>query len=214
MRVKRFIFNMFEVNTYIVWNPQTLQAAIIDPGMLTEENNRAIDDFIRDNNLKPEHLINTHLHLDHTFGNDYISKRYGLRIEAHTGDDQLGKMRMAQARRFGMRIELPPLEIGVELHTGDCISIGDEYLKVYHLPGHSPGSVVLYAPADGFVLTGDVLFRRGIGRTDLAGGNHAQLINGIHEILMPLPDNTIVYPGHGEQTTIGEEKTQNMWLGA
>ena len=212
MKIKRFTFNMFGVNTYILWDPETLQAAIIDPGMITSDDNQRIDSFIKENNLKLIHLINTHLHLDHTFGDDYISTTYGLKLQANDGDSRIGQLRSVQARGFGMVMDLPPLTIHTSLNSGDKINLGNQHLVVSNLPGHSPGSIVLYSPEDGFVLTGDVLFCRSIGRTDLAGGNFDQLIKGIRNILLPLPDSTIVYPGHGEPTTIGEERSENMWI--
>lgn len=203
---------MFGVNTYILWDPETLQAAIIDPGMITSDDNQIIDSFIKENNLKLIHLINTHLHLDHTFGDDYISATYGLKLQANDGDSRIGELRSVQARGFGMVMDLPPLTIHTPLNSGDKINLGNQHLVVSNLPGHSPGSIVLYSPEDRFVLTGDVLFCRSIGRTDLAGGNFDQLIKGIRNILLPLPDSTIVYPGHGEPTTIGEERSENMWI--
>ncbi len=213
MKVKTFTFNMFGVNTYVVYDPGTLQAAIIDPGMINTAEEQLLVDFIKENRLSPIHLINTHLHIDHTFGDDFIAATYGLKLEANEADSKFGQHRDVQARGFGLPGSVGPVEIDVELNDGDKIIIGNGRLEVMTVPGHSPGSIVLYDREDGILFSGDVLFHGSIGRTDLAGGNHAQLIDGIHKKLLPLPDDTVVYPGHGTPTTIGRERRSNMFLG-
>lgn len=212
MKIQKFTFNMFGVNTYILWDEASHEAAIVDPGMIDEAEERVLDDFIKRNNLKITHLINTHMHLDHTFGDRHIQKQYGVKIEGHQSDDFLGENLPAQARSFGIGQEVTPIEIEHNLHEGDKIKIGDEELEVLHVPGHSPGSLVLYAPKSGFLLAGDVIFKNSIGRTDLAGGNGPELIDGIQSKIMTLPPDTIVYPGHGPSTTIGSEATFNPYL--
>lgn len=213
MKVKEFTFNMFGVNTYIAWDEKSLEAAIIDPGMIDDNENQSLTDFIKENNLRPVHLINTHLHLDHTFGDSYVTDTYGLKLEANNGDAEFGLRRDVQARGFGLPFSPEPIEIDINLTDGDTIHIGNERLEVMTVPGHSPGSIVLYDCKGGILFSGDVLFRHSIGRTDLAGGNHRQLIEGIRQKLMTLPDGTIVYPGHGDPTTIGKERLTNMFLG-
>lgn len=204
---------MFGVNTYIVWDAETLEAAVIDPGMISKAENQILTDFIKTHNLRPVHLINTHLHIDHTFGDDFVKTSYGLGLEANENDSEFGRRRDAQARGFGLGLSPEPIEIDVNLKDGDRVYIGNDYLEVATVPGHSPGSIVLIDRKDGFVIAGDVLFKGSIGRTDLAGGNHRLLIDAIHRKLLTLPDNTVVYPGHGEPTTIGREKKSNMFLG-
>lgn len=203
---------MFGVNTYVVWDEATLEAAVIDPGMIDEAEERVLDDFIERHHLKVTHLINTHMHLDHTFGDRHIKNRYGVKIEGHQNDEFLGENIPAQARAFGIGNEVAPVEIDKVLHEGDKIALGDETIEVLHLPGHSPGSLVLYVPSSGFLVAGDVLFKNSIGRTDLAGGNGPELINGIETKIMTLPPETIVYPGHGPATTVGDEATFNPYL--
>lgn len=212
MKIKQFSFNMFSVNTYIVWDDATLMAAIIDPGMIEPSEIYVIDEFITRNGLKIAHLINTHLHLDHTFGDRHIMNRYGVEIEAHQSDAFLGRNIPAQARAFGIDVDVTPIEIEHHLAEGDVIAIGNETLKVLHVPGHSPGSIILYAPQSAFLIAGDVIFRNSIGRTDLAGGNGPELINGITSKILTLPPETVIYPGHGPATTVGYEANHNPYL--
>ncbi len=212
MKVKVFSFNMFSVNTYVVWDEATLEAAVIDPGMISDADNRKIADFIDHSGLRVKYLINTHLHIDHTFGNDYIESTYHVGTSAHASDAFLGEQRQAQSRMFGLGINAPALGIANQLTDGERLPIGKEYLEVLEVPGHSPGSVALYSPTGGFVITGDALFNSGIGRTDLPGGNHSQLIKSITERLFTLPPDTLVYPGHGPITTIGDERMSNPFF--
>ncbi len=213
MKIHQFEFNLFGVNTYIVWDEDTLDAAIIDPGMQTASETMELDNFLSSRNLNAAHLVNTHLHIDHTLGNEHMINRYSMKLEANQGDALLGTKRAQQARLFHMRIPEPsPLQIDVNLENGDTITVGKSKLKVLSVPGHSQGSIALYNDADGFVITGDALFNGSIGRTDLPGGNHTQLIRSIRTQLLTLPDNTAVYPGHGPATTIGAEKYQNPYL--
>lgn len=212
MKIKQFTFNMFGVNTYVLWDEKTLEAAIVDPGMVDEAEENVLDSFIERNHLKVTHLINTHLHLDHTFGDKHVMERYGVELEGHHSDEFLGDNLPAQARAFGIGREVAPIDIDKELKEGDKIMLGDEAIYVLHVPGHSPGSLVLYVPTSGFLLAGDVLFKNSIGRSDLAGGNGPELIDGIETKLLTLPPETIVYPGHGPATSIGSEATFNPYL--
>lgn len=213
MKIARFEFNLFGVNTYIVWDETTKQAAVVDPGMQTDAEALQLDEFIKAHSLNVTHLINTHLHIDHTLGNDHVIKQYNLATAAHQGDATLGMGRAEQARMFHLRMPEPaPLSIGINLKQGDEIAVGAGRLKVIEVPGHSQGSIALYNPDDRFVITGDALFNGSIGRTDLPGGNYQQLIDAIHHQLLTLPDDTVVYPGHGPATTIGAEKHQNPYL--
>lgn len=212
MEIKQFEFNIFGVNTYIAWDSASRQAAVIDPGMTSPQDNAVVDRFIADNGLTVTHLINTHLHIDHTFGDDHVMQRYGVILEAHREDAFLGRDRDRQAMMFRLPVSLEPLAIGRELHEGDIITFSNDSLLVLHVPGHSPGSIVLYNEKAGFVITGDVLFNGSIGRTDLPGGNHAALVQGIADKLMTLPLSTVVYPGHGPATTIGREMRMNPFI--
>lgn len=212
MKVSRFVFNMFGVNTYIIYESESREAAIIDPGMLNEDERRAIDSFVATNDLKPTHLINTHSHLDHIFGNSYIKDKYGLGIEANKSDEFLALTLPEQAARFGLPMTLTSLSIDKELKDGDVIRIGNERIEILSVPGHSPGSIALYCPESGFVITGDAIFPDSIGRTDLPQGDFPTLIDSIKRKLLTLPDSTVILSGHGGETTVGNEKRSNPYV--
>lgn len=212
MRVSRFTFNMFGVNTYILWDDYSREAMIIDPGMIDDKEREIIDGFITSNKLNPSHLVNTHMHIDHSFGISYIAEKYGLRLECNHADQFLAERLKEQARMFGLPISIDELEISIGLNDGDILKIGNEEVQILQVPGHSPGSIVIYAPESSFLISGDVLFNSSIGRTDLPGGSYNQLISAINNKLMTLPDDTTVYPGHGPETTIGHEKRYNPYI--
>lgn len=198
---------MFGENCYVVYDPESRQAMIVDPGMLSESEQQKLSGFISTNNLTVKYLVNTHLHLDHTFGNAYIEKTYGVETRAHPADTQLGASLKRQAELFGI-FDAPIDEIGeIEtLQDGDTLTLGTNEITVMHTPGHTPGGISLYCPAEGWVITGDTLFAGGgIGRTDLPGGDHARLIDSIKSKLFTLPAETTVIPGHGPISTIGDE---------
>lgn len=212
LEITTFTFNMFGVNTYVVWNPDTKDATVIDPGMMNGSEERQIEKFISDNGLNVTQLINTHMHLDHIFGDRWTASRYGVKVQASTDDEFLGKQAPAQARMFSLPLNPEPVTVDCPLADGDTINIGGEEVKVIAVPGHSPGSLVLYFPKSGWAITGDVLFQGSIGRTDLVAGNHRLLIEGIRSKLMTLPPDTIVFPGHGNPTAIGQEKSSNPYI--
>lgn len=212
MKVAIFTFSLFGINTYVVYDPVTLECAIIDPGMMGIEEENAMNGFITKNNLKVTQIINTHLHIDHVVGDYWAKERFGVPVKAHKNDEALGERVQQQAQMFGIREKFHGVEINEYLEEGDTVRIGEGELKVIHVPGHSQGSIALYDEKDGFLIAGDILFQRSVGRTDLPGGSHEQLINGIKRKLMTLPDNTVVYPGHGPSTTIGDEKKFNPFL--
>lgn len=212
MKVSRFTFNMFGVNTYILWDDISREALIVDPGMINEKEQKEIKTFLDANNLNLKHLINTHMHIDHAFGISYVKENYNLKLECNLEDQFLAQRLNEQANMFGLPIPMSDLQIDKDLKDGEKIQLGDEHISILHVPGHSPGSVVLYAPQSNFIISGDVLFNTSIGRTDLPGGNYAQLINAINNKLMTLPDDVIVYPGHGPETSISYEKQNNPYL--
>ncbi len=209
LKLKRFEFNMFGENTYLVYDPETLDAAVVDPGMFSDAERSEFDNYISASGLHLRQVINTHLHLDHCFGDNYVRDRYGVKVAASVDDAPLGLDLGAQIRRFGGRGDMPPVHIDVNLVDGDIIRIGNGKLQVVATPGHSRGGICLYCAEDKFLLSGDTLFCRSVGRTDLDGGNGRQLAESIHQKLFTLPDDTVVYPGHDRPTTIGEEKLYN-----
>ncbi len=211
MEIKQFVFSPFQENTYVVYTDD-LYAMIVDPGCYSTEEENKLRLFIESKGLKVTHLVNTHLHLDHAFGNSFVEETWNVKTEAHAGDAFWLKGMAGQCRMFGLDLRAPAPGISKELLEGDQISLGNETFNVLHVPGHSPGSIVLYNAKEHFLFAGDVLFEGSIGRTDLQGGNYAQLIKGIQEKLLVLPNETIIYSGHGIPTTIGKEKSSNPFL--
>ena len=212
LKVARFGFYMFGINTYVVYDPEEKEAAIIDPGMSRKQEFDALENFIGREGLKVTHLINTHLHIDHAIADNWVKAKYGVPVEAHANDAMLGERIKQQAQMFGVQAEDVAVEIDRPLKEGDIIKIGSGELKVVHVPGHSPGSICLYDEADSFVIVGDALFQGSIGRTDLPGGNHRQLVDAIKNKLLTLPKETMVLSGHGDATTIGREWESNPYL--
>lgn len=203
---------MFGVNCYVLWDPDTREAAIVDPGMADRAECDALDDFLTRNKLHATQLIDTHMHLDHIFGNLYVKERYGLPVRAAKADEFLGLTLNDQAARFRLPVKAEDHGIDMELKDGDVLHVGGEELRVLAVPGHSPGSIALYAPESGFVITGDALFAGSIGRTDLPGGDFATLVGSIRDKLLKLPPETVVLPGHGDETTIGRELKSNPYI--
>lgn len=213
LNIKQFVFNPFDENTYLLIDEDTNQAAVIDPGMINDRERAEFDKFIADNKITLTMVINTHMHLDHSFSDNYVSKKYGVKIAAHPDDAPLGETLANQAMRFGMRLnDSDPVKIDVQLNDGDEIAIGNSKLTVLHVPGHSLGGISLYLKEQDIVFAGDSLFNGCIGRTDFIGGNHQQLIDSIHAKLLTLPANTVVLSGHGPHTTIANERTNNPYL--
>lgn len=212
MKYQALEFSLFGVNTYILWDPATKDAVIVDPAMTNDAECDEFDNYIKSHELRPIHLINTHMHLDHTFGNEHVMQKYHLPLEAHSADGPLGLSRQSQANMFHLPMRLPALPIDKEVADGDVVKVGTDRLAVLDVPGHSPGSIALYNEKGGFVVTGDALFQGSIGRTDLPGGNHAQLISSITDKLLTLPPTTIVLPGHGPASTIGSEMRNNPYI--
>lgn len=212
MKIAIFTFSLFGINTYVVWDPDTKDCAIIDPGMMGKEEENAMDGFISREGLNVTQVINTHLHIDHSVGNYFATQKYGVPAKAHPNDEELGSRLQQQAMMFGIAEKFHDVVITEYLKDGDRIPIGKGQLEVLHVPGHSRGSIALYDKEGGFVISGDALFAGSIGRTDLPGGNHEQLIRSIREKLLTLPASTVVYPGHGPATTIGDERRRNPYL--
>jgi glyoxylase-like metal-dependent hydrolase (beta-lactamase superfamily II) len=187
------------------------QCIIIDPGCYFDAEKETLKEFIETNGLKPAMLLNTHCHLDHVFGNKFIAETYNLTLQLHEKEKSV----LSFAPTSGLMYNMPFDNYAgafIELKEGDTILLDKDELLVIEAPGHSPGSICFYCARQNFVIGGDVLFKRSIGRTDLPGGNHQTLLNNIRQKLFTLPDNTIVYSGHGPATTIGEEKQENPFL--
>ncbi len=214
MKIARFEFSLFGINTYAVFDPETHDCAIIDPGMSDRREREAIANFLNTNDLVLTHIINTHLHIDHAIGNEWLRKHYSAKVLANEADMPLGSRMIEQGRMFGLPMEVDSVEIDRKIEAGDIIKIGNGELEVISVPGHSKGSIALYDKADGFLISGDTLFAGSVGRTDLPGGSTHELMESIRNNILTLPDSTVVYPGHGPATTIGHEKRSNPFLNA
>ena len=209
-QIEIFIFNPFRENTYILYNERR-EAIIIDAGAYFAEEAQTLNDFISQEKLQPKLLLNTHCHLDHIFGCKAIAEKYNLELAFHKNDEPLFASGEQTGRQYGLPFEACKEKINF-LNDGETIFLGEDKLQVIFTPGHSPGSVCFYCAEQNFLISGDVLFHESIGRTDLAGGNHEQLLQSIKKKLFILPDETVVYPGHGAATTIGYEKVHNPFL--
>ena len=209
-QVHQLTFGPFAENTYIISDDDG-NAIIIDPGMYHAEENSRFFEYINSQGLKPTQLILTHAHLDHVFGVNWVNATYGLTPVVHAEDKFVYESAVAVAMQYGLQMNpLVPAEIG--LNEGDDFEFGGETFRIFHAPGHSPGSVCFYNERQKYVIGGDVLFQGSIGRTDLPGGDYNTLINSIRTKLLVLPDDVIVYSGHGPLTNIGQEKISNPFL--
>lgn len=214
MRVKAFEFNPLGVNTYVL-HDETQEGVVIDAACFYPDEKEELLRYISDQGIAVKHLLNTHLHFDHLFGVNMLSSRFGLSLSCHPGDIYLLDDLPRQLQQFGlppMDAELKP-EIGKLLDEDDTVVFGNQTLEIFHVPGHSPGSIAFYNAPNGCLFGGDVLFHSSIGRTDLQGGSYEALVNGIREKLFILPNETVVYSGHGPSTTIGYEKKNNPFVG-
>ncbi len=209
LQIKHFTVGAFAENPYLLWCSDTMQAIIVDPGGEADMLWQAIGDA----GVRLQAIVLTHAHLDHVGAVTAIRERAHVPVYLHPADDDLLAMAPEQGRRFGMRIE-PVAPADHALAHGDVIDVGNIAFTVLHTPGHSPGSVCLYAADEHTLIAGDTLFRRNVGRTDLPGGSWTQLEQAIHMHLWPLPDDVRVLPGHGAATTIGEERRLNPFVGA
>ncbi len=210
MQIKKFTFNPIQENMYIIYD-EAKECIIIDPGCYFHHEREELVDFISENNLKPIKLINTHCHLDHICGNKYVAETWGLKLEASILDEYNLERSIQAGKLYNMPIEpSPPIE--VDLKEGDEIRFGNSLLTILFTPGHSAGSLSFYSEEHKILIAGDVLFKMSIGRTDLPGGDFDTLISTIKTKLFILPEETIVYSGHGDETTIGDEMKNNPFL--
>lgn len=210
MEIFRLIFNPIEVNTYILADSSG-KCAVIDCGCYNRKEFSRLTQFLEKKELRPELLLNTHCHLDHIFGNRMFLEKYKIGALADRLEDENRLDSPDHARLFGLSVEMPPEPSGY-LNDGDTVTFGAESMSVLAVPGHSRGGLAFYSSKDGVVFTGDALFSGSIGRTDLAGGSYETLIHSIKNKLFILPPSTIVYPGHGEETTIGKELKTNPYF--
>lgn len=211
LHIKSFTFNPFEENTYIVYDNEG-EAVLIDPGCHTTAERNELEDFIVSEGLKVRHLLNTHCHIDHVLGNAWAKKRFEIPLWIHENEIAVLKSVEIYAPNYGFH-SFEAAEADHYLQEGQEFKVGQESLKVIFVPGHAPGHVVFYHRESNQCIAGDTLFRGSIGRTDLPGGNHSLLLEKIKSQLFSLPEETVIYPGHGPETTIGFEKLHNPFVG-
>ncbi len=211
LKIKVFTFSPIQENTYVLYNEKN-ECLIIDPGCYFPEEKEDLKAFIDENRLTPKMLLNTHCHLDHVFGNKFIAETYGLALHLHPKEEAMLQMAPASGLMFDMPFDNYQGKF-IFLNEGEKIFLGEDELEIIHAPGHSPGSICFYCKEQKFIIGGDVLFNGSIGRTDLPGGDYDTLIKSIKEKLFVLPDDVIVYNGHGPETTIGNEKKFNPFVG-
>lgn len=211
IQIQNFVFNPFMENTYIV-SDETKEALIIDPGCYENEEREELDNFILENGLKIVGLVNTHCHIDHVFGNAYVKKKYDVSLTIHKEDEATLRSVEVYAPAYGFQ-NYENSQADAFFEEGDLVSFGNSELEVLFTPGHAPGHVVLFNKEQKICIGGDVLFDGSIGRTDLPGGDYDTLIDSIRKKMFLLADDTVVYPGHGGETTIKKEKESNPFCG-
>jgi glyoxylase-like metal-dependent hydrolase (beta-lactamase superfamily II) len=210
LTIHSFCFNAFQENTYVVYNEQK-NAIIIDPGCYLRNEQESLVNFITENKLLPTLLLNTHCHLDHVFGNNFVSEAYGLTAHFHKNEQPVIDRLPEGGARWGVPCE--PYKGPVQyIDQDEIIKFGNDAFKVLFTPGHSPGSVCFYHQNQDFIIGGDLIFKDGVGRTDLPGSNPLDLMNSIKTQILPLPDTLKIYSGHGPETTLGRERKSNPYL--
>lgn len=211
IKIEKFVFSPFSENTYLVWDDETKETIIVDPGCSDEHEENILAEFILRNDLNITYLINTHCHIDHIFGCVFIKEKYNPLFLIPESDLPLLQNAEKQAEMFGLEIKTPP-KPDQYLSEDLVLTLNQSEIKFIFTPGHTPGEFCLYLEKEKILISGDVLFKESIGRTDLWGGHYTTLIDSIQTKLLPLPDDVNVFPGHGEETTIGHEKKYNPFL--
>jgi glyoxylase-like metal-dependent hydrolase (beta-lactamase superfamily II) len=211
MKVKIFTFNPFQENTYLLYD-DSKEAVLIDPGCSYEDEEQELTDFIKQEGLNLVKLINTHCHIDHVLGWSFVEKTFGLKPYYHAEDEKLLSNLQEHGKSFGFNIEDFGNNYGTHISETDIITFGNTTLEIRFCPGHAPGHIVFYHPDTKQCIVGDVIFKQSVGRTDLPFCNPDDLVHSIRTQIYSLPDETILYPGHGPSTTVGFEKKNNMFV--
>lgn len=210
LQLYSFTFNPFQENTYVLYNEKK-ECWIVDPGMFGQEENEVMLQFIARHTLQPKGILNTHAHIDHILGIDYLADKFSIPFYLHEKELPILDNAANTARMFGFQysgVKTKPIFVS----ESTPLQLGEDQLEILFVPGHSPGSIAFYNPSEQWVISGDTLFSGSIGRTDLLMGDFNVLVNSIRTQLFPLPDDTTVYSGHGPSTLVGEEKRSNPFL--
>ncbi|HZY82560.1 MAG TPA: MBL fold metallo-hydrolase [Cyclobacteriaceae bacterium] len=207
LSIQTLTFNPFQENTYVLYD-ETAEAVIVDAGCYDREEEKELSDFIESKKLKVKALINTHSHIDHILGAYYVKDKYKIPLYVHRLDEQTLRSGKVVAQMYGIDHYTEVTPDGY-LSEGDQVKFGNQSFEILFLPGHAPGHVGFYHPEQKVLMGGDVLFYRSIGRTDLPGGDYDTLIESIHKKIFTLPDDVVVYAGHGPTTTVKDEKVEN-----
>ena len=210
MKVEIFRFNLFEVNTYLVYD-QTKECVIIDPGCYSEKEREFLTKTLEDKELKPIMIINTHCHSDHILGVNFLKEQYGIPFAANPKDEFLLENAAEYASRWRWKIDTP-IKIDIPCEECTIIKFGETVLKCTHTPGHTPGGQTIYAEKEKIMFTGDTLFKGTIGRTDLDGASYDDEMASIRNIILRFDSLYEIFPGHGEPTSVGIETTENPFV--
>jgi len=210
MKIKQFVFNPFQENTYLLYD-ETGEAIIVDAGCYTPSEADEVKRFTDENKLTVKFLVNTHCHIDHILGINALQDIYNVDCFAHREELPTIQMAPKHAMMFGLVIDTVP-KVEKTFDNGDELKFGNTTLKVIHTPGHTLGGVCLYSEKDKMLITGDTIFQGSIGRTDLGGGSFETIIESITNRLLTLPDDVVIFPGHGDSSTVGKERVSNPFL--
>ena len=212
MNATMMTVNPFGENMYILWDETSREAVVVDPGMMRDAEREMVTGFITEHQLNIKHILLTHMHVDHITSARWLADQTGADVCGSAEDAALGLELPQQVAQFHLKIDSEALTIDRDLKDGDTVTLGDEIISVLHVPGHSPGGLAFYLPESSLLISGDTIFNRSIGRTDLMGGDMAQLINSIREKILTLPDETVIASGHGPTTTVADEKLFNPFF--
>lgn len=212
MQVEIFTFNTFLENTYMAWDPNTGQALIVDPGMMNQRETDRVDQFIQNHNLNPQAVLLTHAHVDHACGAQMFAQQYHIPIYGHSNEQLLASTMTEQSLMFGFGKKISNFQITDFVTHMQKIQLAGQQIQVLETAGHTQGGVCYYLPQSSILFAGDTIFYHSVGRTDFTGGSHSQLISNIRQHILTLPPHTVIYSGHGQPTTVEEEKNNNPFL--